>query len=355
MQADRFDKRQMLKYVGDFSQLFGIKEHTLTDGKAKGMKAFEVRNGSGLAFTVLADRGLDIAGLSFKGINCSYISKTGLVAPAYYENEGIEFLRSFFAGFLTTCGLRNVGGPCEDEGEQFGLHGRISHTPAEEVRAGVDWEDGLPCMTVGGMMRETRLFGENIILHRRISCRYGDNRILLQNTIENRGFRREPLMLLFHFNLGYPLLDENAELIASTSELLPRTDEAKSGVDDYARFQPPTAGYSEQVFYHNLNSDTQGNTSVALINKKIELGVSLRFNKNQLFNFTQWKQMGEGEYVLGLEPCNCYVDGRADARNRDKLEYLEPGEERKIDIVIEIREGLDELEALVREINGLAS
>ena len=67
MQADRFDKRQMLKYVGDFSQLFGIKEHTLTDGKAKGMKAFEVRNGSGLAFTVLADRGLDIAGLSFKG------------------------------------------------------------------------------------------------------------------------------------------------------------------------------------------------------------------------------------------------------------------------------------------------
>ncbi len=95
MQADRFDKRQILRYVGDFSQLFGIKEYTLTDGKAKGMRALDVRNGSGLEFTVLADRGLDIAGLSFKGINCSYISKTGLVAPEYYEKDGVELLRSF--------------------------------------------------------------------------------------------------------------------------------------------------------------------------------------------------------------------------------------------------------------------
>ena len=355
MQADKFDKRQMLKHVGDFSQLFGSKEYTLTDGKAKGMRAFDVRNGSGLEFTVLADRGLDIAGLSFKGINCSYISKTGLVAPEYYEKDGVELLRSFFGGFLTTCGLRNVGGPCEDEGEHFGLHGRISHTPAEEVRAGIDWEDGLPVMSIGGMMREARLFGENMVLRRKIRCHYGDNRIQLQNTIENLGFRREPLMLLFHFNLGYPLLDEDAELITSTAKLVPRTAEAKSGIDDYARLQPPTAGYAEQVFYHNLNSDAKGNTIVALINKKIELGVALRFNKNQLFNFTQWKQMGEGEYVLGLEPCNCYVEGRLDAKNREKLEYLEPGEERQFDIGIELIEGLKEIETLVREVSRLAS
>ena len=31
MQADKFDKRKTLKYIGDFSQLFGIKEYTLTD------------------------------------------------------------------------------------------------------------------------------------------------------------------------------------------------------------------------------------------------------------------------------------------------------------------------------------
>ena len=52
----------MLKYIGDFSQLFGIKEYTLSGGKTKGVKAFDVRNGSGLEITVLSDRCLDIAG-----------------------------------------------------------------------------------------------------------------------------------------------------------------------------------------------------------------------------------------------------------------------------------------------------
>lgn len=113
MTTTDFSKRKLLKYVGDFSQLFGIKEHTLSGGKAGGVKAFDVRNGSGLEFTVLADRCLDISALSFNGINCSYISKTGIVAPEYYHEDGIGFLRSFAAGFLTTCGLRNVGSPCE--------------------------------------------------------------------------------------------------------------------------------------------------------------------------------------------------------------------------------------------------
>ncbi|NEW85573.1 MAG: DUF4432 family protein, partial [Mariniphaga sp.] len=98
-------KREMLKYAGDFSQLFGIKEYTLAGGKAKGVKAFDIKTGSGLEFTVLSDRCLDIAGLSFKGINCSYISKTGIVSPEFYDESGIGFLRSFNAGFLTTCGL----------------------------------------------------------------------------------------------------------------------------------------------------------------------------------------------------------------------------------------------------------
>ena len=78
------------------------------------------------------------------------------------------------------------------------------------------------------------------------------------------------------------------------------------------------------VLHHKLKSDAHGDTSVALINRKRELGVAIHFNENQLFNFTQWKQMGEGEYVLGLKPCNCYVGGRFDAKNNGTLEYLEP-------------------------------
>jgi hypothetical protein len=355
MHTKNFNKRELLKYVGDLSQVFGIKEYTLSGGKSQGVKAFDFRNGAGLEFTVLADRCLDIAGLTFKGTNCSYLSKTGIVAPEFYNEDGAGFLRSFNGGFLTTCGLRNVGSPCEDEGESFGVHGRISNTPAEEVCARVEWSEGLPVLTITGRMREARLFGENLVLERKITCRYGENKISIQNTIENYGFRKEPLMLLFHFNMGYPLLDENARFVAPTQKLIPRDTEAQKGVESSTRFHAPTPGYAEQVFYHELKSGSEGNTSVALVNDALEVGVAIHFSRKQLSRFTQWKQMGEGEYVLGMEPCNCEVGGRADARQNDTLEYLEPGEIKRFDLDIEIVDGMNNIDTLTKEINNISN
>ena len=353
METTDFNKREMLKYIGDFSQLFGIKEYTLSSGKANGMKAYDFRNGSGLEFTVLADRCLDIESLSLKGINFSYISKPGIVAPTYYDQDGLAFLRNFFGGFLTTCGLRNVGNGCEVEGEVFGAHGRIGNTPAEEICSKVDWVDGLPVLTLSGKMREARMFGENLTLERKITCRYGENKILIQNTVENNGFRTEPLFLLFHFNMGYPLLDEHSILVTPTEKLIPRDSEATKGKDNYYECQPPTTDYAEQVFYHTLKSDLQGNTAVALINRKLETGVAIHFNRKQLFNFTQWKQMGEGEYVMGMEPCNCYVGGRSDAKQKNTMEYLQPGEIRNFDLTIELLNGTGMIDNLVDQINSI--
>lgn len=342
----------MLRYIGDFSQLFGIKEYTLTGGKAKGVRAIDVRNGTGLEFTVLADRCLDIAGLSFRGTNCSYISKAGIVAPEYFEENNIGFLRSFYAGFLTTCGLRNVGSLCEENGETFSMHGRIANTPGEEISAAIEWIDDVPVLTISGKMREARLFGENLVLGRKIICRYGETKITIQNTVENMGFRKEALMLLFHFNIGYPLLDEDSILVTPTAKLTPRDTDAFKGKTNYNICQPPTPGYSEQVFYHNLKTNVQGDTTVAIINKKLELGVAIHFNKKQLFNFTQWKQMGEGEYVMGMEPCNCYVGGRLDPLNNGILEYLAPGEIRNFDLTVELLNGKNEMTNIIRDISN---
>ncbi len=353
MTVKNMNKREMLRHVGDFSQIFGIKEYTLVDGKSKGVRAYDVKNGSGLEFTILADRCLDIAGLSFKGVNCSYITKTGVVAPEYYDEQGIGFLRSYLAGFLTTCGMRNVGSPCDQDGESFPLHGRMANTPGEQVNASTEWINEVPELTISGKMREARLFGENLILSRKITVRYGENKILLQNSIENMGFKREQLHLLFHFNMGYPLLDADAILVTPTKKLDPRDQEAQNGASAVGLCQPPTADYAEQVFYHDLNTDNAGNTSVALINKNLQLGVALHYSKNQLFNFTQWKQMGEGDYVMGMEPCNCYVGGRIDPRNANVVEYLEPGAVKNFDLTIEILNGLDEINAMIKKINNL--
>ena len=346
-------KRELLRYVGDYSQTLGIRESVLCGGKAKGVKVFDIRNGSGLELTVLADRCLDISSLSFKGVNCAYISKTGIVAPEFYESGGMGFHRNFAGGLLTTCGLRNVGNQCEDGGESLDTHGRIANIPAEEVYAKTEWnEDGIMEMTVGGKIRESRFFGENLLLRRKIVCRYGENKFRIYNTIENQGFRREPLMLLFHFNIGYPLLSEDAELIIPTAKVEPRDAEATKGVDSWNKMQPPTAEYAEQVFYHHLKVDDYGISCAALINHKLETAICISFSTKQLFNLTQWKQMGEGEYVLGLEPCNCYVGGRTDPRNQAILEYLDPGEVREYNAEIALFSGAEEISNMRNYINN---
>jgi len=347
------NKRQLLRYIGDYSQIFGIKEYVLTGEKANGVKAFDINNGAGLEFTVLADRCLDIGKLAFKGVNYSYLSKTGFVSPLYYNGSDASFFRNFHAGFLTTCGLRNVGCSCTDNGDFFEVHGRISNTPGEQVCASTVWDGDNPVMTISGQMREARFFGENMLLKRTISCPYGKNRIQIHDCVENLGFKSELLMLLYHFNIGYPLLDENAVLVSPSRTVVPRDAEAEKGNEAWHRMQAPTPAYAEQVFYHNLKTDTNGNTCIAIVNHRLELGIAFHFNKSQFFNLTQWKQMGEGEYVLGIEPCNCYVGGRLDPRNKDILEYLKPGESKHFDIDVEIVSGSDDICVLEERINTL--
>jgi hypothetical protein len=76
-----------------------------------------VRTGAGLCFTVLPGRCLDIAWADYKSIGLTHITKAGVVAPQYYEKDKLGWLRTFFAGLLTTCGLFNVGWPCKDEAD----------------------------------------------------------------------------------------------------------------------------------------------------------------------------------------------------------------------------------------------
>jgi len=343
-------KRDVLKYIGDASQLFGVKDYRLIGGKADGVRAVDVKNGAGIEFTVLPDRCLDIAYFSYKSVNFSYISKTGIVAPQYYNQSGLEFLRSFYAGFLTTCGLRSMGAPCTDDGEETGLHGRISNTPAEEVYAGTDWTEEGPVMRVKGKVREAKVFSENLVLEREILCKYGENKVYINDTVENLGYREEPLMILYHMNLGYPLLSSKSYFLAPSVKVVPRDSEAEKGINEYNKCQMPTPGYNEQVFYHDLKADADGRTFAALVNPVQELGVAIWFNKNQLNNLTQWKQMGESEYVVGIEPCNSIVGGRAKARQEGLLQFIKPGEVRKFNLEIEILTGADrikELESLI--------
>lgn len=85
------------------------------------MRAVDVSTAAGLDYTVLPDRCMDIHQVRFQGKNACLLTPTGIVAPAYYDDAGDGLLKSFTGGFLTTCGLENIGRPSECDGAPLGL------------------------------------------------------------------------------------------------------------------------------------------------------------------------------------------------------------------------------------------
>ena len=337
----QMDDRELRRHVGDLSQIADAREGVLTAGRADGVRVVDVKTGGGLEFSVLPSRGMDIAWASYKGIPLSFVSKAGVVHPSYFEKDQGSFLRSFTCGLLTTCGLTYMGAPCVDEGEALGLHGRISNIPAHDVSIRKEWRQGIYCIEVRGQVRESRMFGENVTLNRTYQTTLGSNTIHVHDVVENEGFQVEPFMLLYHINLGYPLVSADAELFHSNASVAARDAEAQSGIASYRRFQEPAPGYEEQVFY--LDFHRKGPVQCALYNKALGLGVQLRFDTRQFSHFGEWKMMGEGDYVVGLEPCTWKPEGRAKARETGELEFLQPGEKRTFDfdiLVIESPESI---------------
>ena len=189
-------------YCGHESQLFGVEEYRLTGGKGDGMRLLQVRNGKGLDFTVSADRCADISRLHFRGENCGFFSANGYVAPAYYDDKEAGWLKNFTAGFLTTCGLLAVGSPCTDEGVRLPLHGAVDNIPAERLLWDMDDEK----IWVKAVMRHAQIFAEKLILTRTITCSKQTNEITITDEIENVGGEASPVMILYHMNMGYPML-----------------------------------------------------------------------------------------------------------------------------------------------------
>lgn len=307
----------MNKYIGHQNQLFGVEDVTLSSGKGKGMRLLQVKNGSGLEFTVSVDRCADLSKVSFKSVNYGYFAPCGYVSPDYYDNIGSGFLKSFTAGFLTTCGLTAVGSPCADNGEDLPLHGTISNTPCENISHWIENDE----IHIKAIIRDASLFSHHLILEREYVAPLFKNELYITDKIKNIGNCESPVQVLYHCNIGYPLLDENAVVTIPAEEVIPRNNHAASDIENCLKMQKPTSGYEEMCYYHTM----QGQTVVSVFNPTINKGIKMSYDTSELKYFTEWKMMGEYEYVLGIEPGNCRPDGRDVMRKQGIMETLAPG------------------------------
>ena len=315
-------KIDYLKYAGSLEGVNPVRKITFDEGKARGMQAYDVRCIGGLNLLISIDRGLDILSAHYKGVNMSFLSKNGFTGNLATNPHEEEFLRYFSGGMLTTCGLRSTGPSSREEtGEFHPLHGRINTIPATEVSCTRKSAD---IIEISGVIRETALFGCSLALHRKIIIDAVNSEISLHDTLVNETAHDEEIMILYHYNFGYPFLQEGCRVEFEKSDsVIPRSEEAKKGMNDYMEITAPEDNYNEQVFFHLQKGNADGIASVKVINPKLDITATLKYKLDNLPIIAQWKSMRSGDYALGLEPSNNYIMGRMDERENKTIKTIE--------------------------------
>ncbi len=333
--GENLTRREVEARVGRLGQVGGVRRLKLTEGKEAGMDIVEVRTGAGLSFEITPSKGMDISLAKMWGVPLSWQSPSGDVHPMYYEANGTDWLRTASGGLLMTCGLSHVGNPSTDESGSYGLHGRAHHTPAKHICVREEWDGDELLWSVSGVVEETAIFGSKLRLIREVSGRLGDNRIVIHDRVENFGFQPAVHMMLYHFNFGYPLLGELTKIVLPDAKGEVRGG-AGSMLEQATSWELPNASIHETVYYHELHPGASAQDNIAqvsVVNPQFPIGgelrpiqVALQWTKDTLPLLVQWRMPGAGEHVLGLEPANCRVEGRAAQQDNGGLSMLQPGE-----------------------------
>lgn len=350
-----YTKQELTDRVGDISQLVHARRAELVEGNERGADLIEVFNASGLCFSVLPGRALDIASAHYKGMSLCFRGNTGDVGPSFYEPQGYGWMRSFFGGLLTSCGMTFVGHPEVDpeaENMELGLHGRLANIPAKSVVAEGEWEEDDYVLRIRGKMREAEVFATNLECTREISTVLGHRSLHVYDRIENLSVDPSPLMMVYHTNPGFPLLDEGTRLVLNSSLTTEWLEDREVEPDEYAVVQAPQDDARDDVYVHRPVPDAAGDVYVGLINDALQLGMTWRFPVGEIPILNQWQHFHRGTYVTGIEPGNCSVLGRAWNRKHGTLETIQPGAVREFHLEIGILDGASEISAFEEMVVG---
>lgn len=331
--------------LSNAAQLGGIETSVIDNGLGKGTRIAWINTGTGLRFKVVLDRAMDIADAFYNQHSLAWLSHAGVLPPQPFSDRGIDWIRTFGGGLLTTCGLSHVGGPESDAFGERGLHGLVSNIPAEiESIIQPDPVMGKMEMSITGIIKQTQVFGPILELRRTISATLGEAKIQIHDEVLNRANTATPHMMLYHCNFGWPLVDEGTEIVWQgawqSRDGDPNNPIFREG-NDFRRCPAPLdehSGGGEEAAFIDIDADADGICHCGLRNADLGLEVALRFHKSQLPWMTNWQHWGKGEYVTGIEPGTNPPIGQSKAREQNTLIQLAPGERRMYELEIEVLE-----------------
>lgn len=366
--GENLSQLEIARRSGSVGAFGGVRLMELSDGLERGIRVLEFRTGTGLRFTVLVDRAMDICEVEFKGQSIGWHGPSGIRHPGLHEYDsegGFSWGRSF-SGFLVTCGLDHILGPEVVPADNYnypgiktnghGLHGRISTIPAKLTGYGERWKGDRCILWAEGQVRQAATFGENLTLFRRIEVDLGSNEIRLTDRVMNTGFLPTPHMFFYHVNVGAPLLEEGARYLAPISDVVwsAHVGRYKDQNVGYQTVPAPTDGFAEQVWQHEASADAAGEVPVALVNDRLGLGVEVLTRKDQLPCLYEWQHFQAGAYAFGIEPSTHHILGDLAARERGEMIWLMGQQNRHYDSTFRVLDGAKQIAAAEARITAIA-
>lgn len=304
--------QNVLPYLANTDQVCYARLDEIGEGTARGQRIISVFNGSGLQFTITPDRGMNLVDCSFRGIPMVFRT------PGGYRGLTGDWLNDWAGGLMTTCGLRNVGSPSGTQG----LHGQISAQSAEQLSIVTDDGD----IRISGRLKEACIGGCNLELFRVISTAYGCNEIMVEDTVTNHGEKPEFTEILYHCNLGYPLVSPALKFELPEHDVDPRDDAAKAALVEWDQFPAPLEDFGEYCYRHTIPADENGWADMRIVNDEIGTALTISYDTATLPRIVEWKKPSKNCYVLGLEPTNGSLNGCVYDSENGFGKMLAPGE-----------------------------
>lgn len=362
-------RREVEELSGSLGHAAGVRSMELSDGSERGIRILEFRTGSGLRFTVLIDRAMDIGDCDYNGQAIGWQSPTGFRHPALHDYEGeggLGWMRSF-SGLMVTCGLDHTLFMYEAATDEYhygpratakhSLHGRVGTIPAKLTGYGTRWEGDRCFLWAESIVTQAAVFGEHLELHRRIEVEVGTDTITLHDEVVNRGFYRTPHMFCYHINVGHPVLEDGARYLAPICDVVwaAHADEYQRQGVGYRQLPGPQYNFHEQVWQHEMAADDAGQVPVALVNDRLGLGLMVTTRKDQFPCFYEWQNLQAGQYALGIEPSTHHVLGNGAARERDEMIWLNHGQSKRYDTEFTVLTDTAAIRAAQTRISAIAA
>ena len=311
MGQHRFDYQDLTR-----SGLFGREQAVanITDrlgmpGTGDPARVLTARVAGGLCFDVLPGRGFDIGDAYLAGTPLSWFSPVADSRPLD-DPRGRAWLRRFTGGLLTTCGPANIGPPGNDA---QGLHGDAGQLPASGITHRVRRDPHLDgaAVELSATVEWASLFDPSLRLHRTITSgvdTQGAAQLRVEDVVSNTGVVSAPVAMLYHLNLGAPLVVPGSTVHVGGAT--PVLREPCAAVPDAGVLPEPTTELTEAVFEHpSPPVDAKGLSHADIVRPDGALALRISWTAGTLPRLYQWVFPTRGRWALGIEPATAPLFG----------------------------------------------